>query len=63
MARTSPFSIRLTKDVRDMIEEKAQILRIKPSVLAAMVLRDCTENWVRDYTEEVFERIHGGRKS
>ena len=63
MARTSPFSIRLTKDVRDMIEKKAQILRIKPSVLAAMVLEECTEDWVRDYTEEVFKRIHGGRKS
>ena len=63
MTRTSPFSIRLTKDVRDMIEEKAQILRIKPSVLAAMILRDCTEDWVRDYAEEVFKRIHGGRKS
>ena len=58
MAKTSTFSLRVTREVRETIEKNAEILRMKPSVLAAMVLRDCTEKWVKDYSEEIFEKLH-----
>lgn len=59
VVRTSPFSVRLTSDVRDMLENHARLLKLKPSVLAAMILRDCAEKWVKDYANEIY-KIFGG---
>ncbi len=55
MARTSTFSVRITSDVRKKIEHHAQILRIKPSALAAHVLRDCVESWATEYAETLYK--------
>ena len=61
MVRTSPFSVRLTREVRELIERSASDLRMKPSVLAAMILRDCTESWTKEYTEDVYYKYHGDK--
>ncbi len=57
MPKTSPFSIRLSGETRTRIEEYAETLNMRPSTLAAKVIDECLDEWVKDYSEMLYERI------
>ena len=58
MARTTTFSLRLSKELRESIEKNAKILRIKPSVLAAMIIKDSMDDWIKDYAETIYNTLY-----
>lgn len=57
MTKTAVISVRVPNEVREKLEEYAEILRIRPSAIAALVLEDCIEYWVKQYSENALKRI------
>jgi len=39
-----------SNEVREKLEKYADILRIRPSAIAGLVLEDCIEYWVKQYS-------------
>lgn len=54
--KTSVLSIRIDHDTRKNLEKHAEQLEMKISLLASLILKDCSDNWVSDYVEKIAER-------
>ncbi len=57
MPKTSVLSVRIDKETREILERHAELLQMKPTTLAARVLKDCTEEWVRKYVKRVYSEV------
>ncbi|MFQ5979509.1 MAG: hypothetical protein ACE5OZ_15385 [Candidatus Heimdallarchaeota archaeon] len=57
MPKTSVLSIRIDRETRNLLETHSRTLRIRPSVLATMILRDSIEDWVRDYAKKIYHEL------
>lgn len=55
--RTSTLTIRLPLDFLDELHKYAETLRLKPSVLASMILKDELEPWVKEYAKRVYDEV------
>ena len=55
--RSSTLTIRLPIEFIDQIHHYAEILRLKPSVLASMILQDDLESWVKAYAKKVYDEV------
>ena len=53
MSKTNVLSIRIDHETRELLEAHAEALNMKVSLLASFVLRDLTENWVKNYAEQI----------
>ncbi len=54
--KTSVLSIRIDYETRNMLEKHAEQLEMKVSLLASLILKDCSDNWVKNYVEKIAER-------
>ena len=54
--KTSVLSIRIDNDTRKLLENHAEQLEMKISLLASLILKDCADNWVNTYVEKIVER-------
>ncbi|MFX1518021.1 MAG: hypothetical protein ACFFC6_17100 [Promethearchaeota archaeon] len=57
MTKTAVLSVRIPSEVREKLDHYAEILRIRPSAIAALVLEDCIEYWVKQYSENALKKI------
>lgn len=57
MTKTAVLSVRIPSEVREKLDNYAEILRIRPSAIAALVLEDCIEYWVKQYSENALKKI------
>lgn len=57
MVKTSVVSVRIPSEVREKLENYSEILRIRPSAIAALVLEDCIDYWVKQYSEQALKKI------
>ena len=57
MTKTAVISVRIPNEVREKLEKYSEILRIRPSAIAALVLEDCVEYWVKQYSENALKKI------
>ena len=57
MTKTAVISVRIPNEVREKLDQYAEILRIRPSAIAALVLEDCIEYWVKKYSENALKKI------
>ena len=57
MVKTSVVSVRIPNEVREKLDNFGEILRIRPSAIAALVLEDCIDYWVKQYSEQALKRI------
>ena len=57
MPRSSTLTLRLPLEFIDEIHKYAEILRLKPSVLASMILQDNLETWVKEYAKKVYKEV------
>jgi hypothetical protein len=57
MVKTSVVSVRIPGEVREKLDNYGEILRIRPSAIAALVLEDCIDYWVKQYSEKALKRI------
>lgn len=57
MTKTAVISVRIPSEVREKLDNFAEILRIRPSAIAALVLEDCLEFWVKQYSEQALKKI------
>ena len=55
--RTSTLTLRLPLDLIDEINRYSEILRLKPSTLAAMILEDKLDEWVKEYAKKVYKDV------
>lgn len=55
--RTSTLTLRLPLELIDEINRYSEILRLKPSTLASMILQDKLDEWVKDYAEKVYKDV------
>ncbi|MHA1989563.1 MAG: hypothetical protein ACW981_04895 [Candidatus Hodarchaeales archaeon] len=54
--KTSVLSIRIDNETRKMLENHADQLEMKVSLLASLILKDCSDDWVKNYVEKIAER-------
>ncbi len=57
MPKTSVLSVRIDKETREILEKHAELLQMKPTTLAARILKDCTEEWVKKYVKRVYSEV------
>jgi len=57
ITRTSTLTLRLPIEFIDEIHHFSEVLRLKPSVLASMILQDNLEEWVRNYAKKVYKEV------
>ena len=57
MTKTAVISVRMPNEVLEMLEKFVEILRIKPSAIAALILEDCIEYWVKQYSVHALKKI------
>ncbi|MFX0015855.1 MAG: hypothetical protein ACFFB2_15205 [Promethearchaeota archaeon] len=57
MTKTAVISVRVPNEVREKLDEYAEILRIRPSAIAGLILEDCIEYWVKQYSENTLKKI------
>jgi len=57
MVKTSVVSVRIPNEVRKKLDSYGEILRIRPSAIAALVLEDCIDYWVKQYSEQALKKI------
>ncbi|NHJ41190.1 hypothetical protein [Candidatus Hodarchaeum mangrovi] len=57
MVKTSVVSVRIPSEVREKLDNYGEILRIRPSAIAALVLEDCIDYWVKQYSEQALKKI------
>lgn len=57
MPKTSVLSVRIDKETREILEKNAELLQMKPTTLAARVLKECTEEWVKNYVKQVYFKV------
>ena len=55
--RTSTLTLRLPLELIDQINHYSEILRLKPSTLASMILQDKLDSWVKEYAEKVYKDV------
>ena len=55
--RTSTLTLRLPLDLIDEINRYSEILRLKPSTLASMILQDKLDEWVKEYAKKVYKDV------
>jgi hypothetical protein len=55
--RTSALTIRLPIETIEEIHHYAEILRLKPSTLCAMVINDKLSGWVKEYATKIYEDV------
>ena len=55
--RTSTLTLRLPLDLIDEINRYSEIIRLKPSTLAAMILEDKLDEWVKEYAKKVYKDV------
>lgn len=56
MPKTTVLSIRLDQKTRETLEKHAKELEMKVSLLAALILKDTTDDWVQNYARKIAER-------
>ena len=55
--RTSTLTLRLPLEFIDKVHHYSEVLRLKPSVLASMILQDNLEDWVQNYAKKVYKEV------
>jgi hypothetical protein len=55
--RTSTLTLRLPLELIDQVNHYSEILRLKPSTLASMILQDKLEEWVTQYAKKVYKDV------
>ena len=56
MPKTTVLSIRLDQETRETLEKHAKELEMKVSLLASLILKDTTDEWVQKYARKIAER-------
>ena len=56
--RTSAITIRLEYDLIHEIEHWSEILRLKPSTLLSMIIKDKYKDFIKEYAETVYEEVN-----
>ena len=53
--KTSVLSIRIDNETRKKLEKHAESLQMKISMLASLILKDCSDEWVSRYVNRIAE--------
>lgn len=57
MPRSTTLTIRMTFELLEELNKYSEILRLKPSTLANMILTDKMEEWVKEYAKKVYSEV------
>ncbi|MFW9906742.1 MAG: hypothetical protein ACFFFH_20720 [Candidatus Thorarchaeota archaeon] len=57
MTKTAVISVRIPNEVQEKLKKYAEILRIRPSAIAGLILEDCIEYWIKQYSEMALKKI------
>ena len=55
--KSSTITLRLPLEFIKAIHHYSEVLRLKPSVLASMILQDDLETWVKNYAKTVYKEV------